>query len=1060
MKMKALKYITLFFALLLCVESVSFAQGKKKDENKPVTIYGNVVSEKGYPLMGVLVTVQDTFIDTITDENGDFEITVPSLGSVLAFNTDYFYEYLQTINSDGFLRIVMKEAPAGLGTRENVNLPYRTAKKREVSASLWTITDEDLAKSKVTSLGNALSGRVLGMTSRQLAGAPGYDEATFVIRGIRTLDGGCSNTSSVYGDPTPLIIVDGFERNFAELNADEIESFSILKDAAATAIYGLRGANGVILVNTKHGDTNKRTIDVKYNEGMLMPTDCFPDYVDSYTYATWYNEAMVNDGLTPIYTEKDLELYQNHQSPLTHPDVNFYDELFKSFTSQRNASIAMRGGNQVARYFVLAGYTYQGGLLKYEDFNPAFSTKTNYAKYNLRSNIDINLTDWLTFTGMIAGRIEERKRPSADFTASEAGTVMNEIKNPANAYPMYFYGIDPTLNQEVLMIGGNSVYQNNPFGLITEGGYYEQTRRYYQFTGKLVADFTKFGVKGLSLEASGHLDGYNSYSVTHSRTFQVWQYSKDDTGADVYRSFKTPTSLTASGAYGVTRYYGGDVELKYDRSFGNHNVDAMLFSNWQLTQTLKNNSPDYRYHTFGFWGAYSYKNKYYVDVTAAVSGSDKFYFTNNPRQLYPAVGLSWVISGENFMSKAKLVNYLKLRATAGISGNNLYEFTDINGNDERYPARARYWTGSGYMYYGTTLATVTHVREGRVPNPDVTVEKAAMYNLALEGSMFNHRLDFDLEIWHEKRYDAYTAAKATYPNVLGSLEDRLPIGNAGIVRSQGIELSLKWSDKIGDFKYSILAIGSYNDNKILAMGEGPRDFENLVETGRRTRMDFGFKCLGFFKDWDDVHNSPEQLLGVYGPGDLKYADLNGDGVIDSNDRTAIGEGRDPRAVYAMNLNFNYKGWGVDFLLQGTGYMSNWFNTSMNAFHAFYDNGTAQYYMKDRCQLDADGNVINYDTATYPRFTTGAGNANNVTCSDFWMVSSTYLRLKNIEISYTLPDRWLKGIALDKAKVYLNAYNPLTFSYMSKYHADAEDAWAGSYRYPQTKLYSIGVDLTF
>ena len=1057
MRNNFLKYVALLAALILCAP-VSFAQGGKKGEDKPVTIYGNVVSEKGYPLMGVKITVQDTFIDTESDENGDFEITVPSLGSVLAFNTDYFYEYLQVISSDGYLRIVMKEAPAGLGTRENVNLPYRTAKKREVSASLWTITDEDLAKSKVTSLGNALSGRVLGMTSRQLSGAPGYDEATFVIRGIRTLDGGTSNAMEVYGVPTPLIIVDGFERDFAELNADEIESFSILKDAAATAIYGIRGANGVILVNTKHGDVNKRTIDVKYNEGMLLPTDCYPQYVDAYTYASWYNEARRNDGLAPSYTEEDLRKYKDHSSPLTHPDVNFYDELFKKFTSQRNASISMRGGNQVARYFVLAGYTYQGGLFKYETFNPDFPTKTNYAKYNLRSNLDINVTDWITVSAMVAGRIEERKNPSTTITASSAGYIMNEMHNPANAFPLYFYGTDPSLNKEVLMVGGNSVYQDNPFGLLTQAGSYELTRRYYQFSGKIKADFSKFGLTGLSLEAAGHLDGYNAYGVTKSRTFQVWEYSLDNEGNPVYTSYKTPTSLTTSGSYGTERYYGGDIELKYDRKFGDHSVNAMLMGNWQLTQTLKNNNPDYRYETYAFWGAYSYKNKYYLDVTAALSGNDKFYYTNNRRSIYPAVGLSWVISGENFLKNSNLVNYLKLRATAGLSGNSLYEFTDINGNDERYPARTRYWTGSNYVYYGTTLAGVTHVREGRMANPDVAVETAAMYNAALEGSLFNHKLDFNLEVWHERRYNIYTASEAVYPLIIGILDDRLPISNDGEVRSQGVELSLKWNRKLGDFNYSIQAIGSYNDNRIISMGEPYREFKNLVQTGDRTRMDYGFRSLGFFKNWEDVNSSPEQLLGTYGPGDLKYEDVNGDGVVDSNDMVPVGQGRDPRASFGMNINLNYKGWGLDFLLQGTGYMTNY--QSQDAYRAFYDNGTAQYYMADRCQLDDNGNVINFDTATYPRFSTGTASANNFVCSDFWVVNSTYLRLKNIELSYTLPARWLKGISLDKAKIYLNAYNPVTWSHLKKYHADAEDMWAGSYRYPQTKLYSIGVDLTF
>ena len=1065
------KYIAIMLALVLCAP-LADAQGKKAKE-KPVTVSGNVVNEKGLPMMGVKITVQDSFIDTESDEYGDFTITVPSIGAVLVFNTDYYYELQQTVTSaDGFYRIVLKEAPAGQGTYDVVHMPYRDTKKRDLNASIMTIGAEELDKSKVTSLGNALSGRVLGMTSRQYAGMPGFDEATYRIRGVRTLFGGNQNGVDCYGVATPLIIVDGFERSFDDLDANEIESFSVLKDAAATAIYGNRGANGVILVTTKRGMTNKRTIEVKYNEGLLTPTDCYPDYVDAYTYAQWYNEARRNDGLTPVYTDADLEHWRTGDSPLTHPNVDFYNELMNKYASQRKASITMTGGNQIARYFVLLGYTSQDGLFKYQHFNPAFPSVTNYSKFNARSNLDISLSKWLTLSTSIGGRILEVKYPyvDSDNYSTFAGELFDQFKNPAGQYPLYFTGVDPDLKKEVFMLGGNSAYQKNPLGLMAFRGYNERTMRYYQITGRVKADLSEFVAPGLTVEFAGHMDGYNSYRVektnysTSTKTFvRLWEYSQDALGNDVYTAYGTDNTLSTSGAYGTTRYYGMDTEVKYNRVLGDHVVDAMFVWNRYQEVLSGNNKSDYRRENFALWGRYGFKNRYFFDFTTCLSGSEKFYQTNHPRSLFPAGAFSWVISGENFMKDVKSVDYLKLRLSAGLSGNNEYSFTDVNGDDERYPARERWWvsgTSSAVIYFGTAATGMNAVYEGRMANPDACIEKAFMTNVALEGTLFNHRLDFDLEGWFERRYDAYTAAIGRYPKLIGVLDSRMPITNDSIVHSAGVELMLNWHGQAGKFKYNIMGQVSYNDNRIIEMGEPYREFDNLWQTGQRTRMDYGLIFLGYFKDQADIDNSPEQLFGTYGVGDMKYKDVNGDNIVDANDYVPLGEGRDPRLSAGLNFNVEYAGVGLDVLIQGTAYQTNYLYA--DAVRAFYDNGTAQTWMAGRVVIDDNGVATNAETATYPRFSTANNFDNNYRISTFWMENANFCRIKNVALSYTLPKKWLSKVAVDNVKVYLNAYNPFTFSSSSlrEKHIDAEDWLAGSIRYPQTKLYSIGIDLTF
>lgn len=1058
--MKKTLYTFLTLCLALLISAPVMEAQSKKNQLKDFTVYGNVKSEKGIPLMGVEITIQDSFINTTSDENGDFSITVPTVGSVLVLYTEFYQETYVTVTNDEYLSVLMKDAPMGQGARDKVNMPYWSTQKRDLTASMHTVSWDVFDKAKVMDLGNALQGRVLGMTARLLTGSPGYEETTYLIRGNRTLNGnGTSNSLDLYGETDPLIIVDGFQRDFEKLDPHEIESFSILKDAAACAIYGNRGANGVILVNTRHGQTNKRSINFNFFEGVANPIQ-MPDFVDSATYAEWYNEALVNDGKKAVYTPEDIDLYRSGASPLTHPNTDFYDEIFNKTAPQRRASLSMQGGNQVARYFVLFGYSMQAPLYKlgHNELYPKASAY-GYTKYNLRSNVDVNITKWLQFNMLVANRIMENTS-----TYNGASTILNAAHDPANSYPIYFKGIDPELNLPIFMLGGDSIHTNNPFGLINYDGYTERTQRYYQTSGHFVGDLSTFGLKGVTFELGGDFDGWNYYNIDKSQDFTVWQYSKNLNGEDVYTSFTTPSSLATSTAYNIRRYYGYDAKIGYSGKWGDHRVNAKAIFTRQRNETKLNNSPDYRYENYALWANYAYKNRYFMDVTASYAGSDKFYYTQHRHELYPSVGLGWIISDEPWMkSSSSWLNYLKMKASWGICGNNEYQFLDINDNEERYPARERYWThGTSQLKFGTAATGFTTITEGRAPNLDICVEKGEMVNWALEMSAFKHRFNTEIDIWHEHRYGAYTASVGLYPKVHGALDSRMAITNDGIVDSQGIEVEMSWVDKKGDFEYGILGQFSYFDQVIKQMGEPYREWDNLWQTGNRVRMDYGYKCIGVFKDWDDVHNSPEQTLGNYGPGDLKYADLTGDGYITNEDMTASGKGRDPRMVYNLSLTASYKGFGIDVLFQGTSAMTSYIYADAN--RAFYDNGTAQNWMVNRAILDADGNVTNWNPGLtpyeiYPRFTT-QDTANNFVNSNFWEIDATYLRLKNVEVSYTLPEKWLKNIALENAKVYFSSYNPYTWSYLKKYNIDAEDWLAGTERYPRTRTFNIGVDLTF
>lgn len=1047
----------LFIAALLMCAPVP-AQVKSKKVDTPVTIYGNVKNTKGIPLHGVEVTVQDSFINTDTDENGDFVIET-TIGSVLAFSLLYYNDSYQLISSDDRLQIFMEEAPRGASTRDDIMMSYGMTKKRNVTGSIASVSGDELWETKKAPVGSGLSGRVVGLTARTSSGNPGFDETSFFVRGVRTLARAGQNSVSYKSVCQPLVLVDGFERDFTNLNPDEIASLSILKDAVATAIYGHRAANGVILVTTKRAQTNKRTIDFKYNFGVITPTNCMPDFVDSATYAEWFNEARVNDGYDPIYTQQEIDTYRNHTSPLAYPDTDFQQECFNTHALQHQASLTMSGGNQTAKYFVALGYLNQGSLYNtFKGLNTDFDVPANFNRYNIRSNADVKLAKWLTFTMDVAGIIKLTDMPAVSESA-----MYDAFHIPANQYPLYFYGYNPDLNKERLMIGGNSVYKDNPFGYLAMAGVYTKTYRYYNTTAKFDVDLSSL-TKGLSFEAVGYLDGYNYYQVSMSRTFRVWQVMEDFRGNQSYEHYGTEGTLGRGASYDWKRYYGFGGKLKYNTDWDDHALNSMAYYNFRAIQVKQNDQSDYKYQDFGVWTSYSYKKRYYLDFILDDSTSDKYYYTDNKYAIMPTVGAAWIISSEDFMKDAKWINYLKLKASYGITGNCDYTFVDFNGIAERYPARVRYYASNNCQSFGVNPSGHWVIREGRVPNEDITIEKSALANIALEGQLFNDRLTFDAEVWHDHRYDIFTCGQDIYPEIIGlvldahsSNYDRMPITNNGLVNSKGVEFMLGWEDHVGDFHYGISGFVTKQTSTIVSMNEPYRMYDNLIQTGNRVGDSYGLHALGLFKDWDDINNSPVQKFGLVQPGDIKYYDANGDNVIDTNDYVRLeGTNQEPLTSFAMHLSAGWKNWTLSAYIQGVTDVTLY--ASEDVHRAFYDDGTAQYWMSNRFHYNADG-TSNFETADYPRFTS-LSNENNWRASDYWFYDASYIRLKNVELSYAIPSKLFKKTALDHARVYVNAYNPYCWDYLKKYRIDPEDHFAGHSRYPMTRLFNVGVDLSF
>lgn len=1009
-------------------------------------VNGTVMDTHDNPLAGVIIYMQESTSNALTDETGSFRIEVPALYTQLTFELDgYSLLHIKVSNKDP-LRIIMYPTEAGQSTHDRIYMPWKITDERSNTASISTTSPEELRKSPVMSIGGTLSGRLKGLNVVQGAGEPGYDNDFWRVRGFRTLENWGSNnmTKGAYG--TPIVVVDGFEREFTGLDVSEIESISVLKDAAATAIYGGRGANGVILVTTKRGQLERRVISFEGSVGVVMP-DRLPKFLDAAQYAELHNEARRNDGLPELYSADDIQKYKDGSSPLSHPNNDFYKEFIGRSALQHKGALNISGGDKTVRYFITFAYSHQDGLYKRMDENPDFETESNYTRVNTRANLDVTLYKGWEASFNIAARIEERNHPYE----AESDIFSTLSTTPPNAFPLEFMGIDPNLNLEIKMLGGKSNYTKNPLGMLSYRGSTESLRKFYQFGSTLKHDMN-YLLPGLTANFEFNFDGRTTYDIRKYRQYLVWDPRVNADGSIDYVPFNQETSLTRSSLSEGMQWVGYNLNLRYDRTFGNHKINSLAMFRRFTTIYKEANQPDFKVEDWVLRGTYAYKNRYFAEVTASYSGGENFYHTPDRRVLFPAVSAGWIISDEPFFKKNNFITYLKLRASWGITGNDRYNFLDDEGLMYRYAYRDRWLSGSSNThYFGISPTNIPYVVwEGIVPNPNFRIEKSMMSNFGLEAYFFNNRLQLEGDYFIEDRYDIYTRGIGSIPAYMGIGADKLPIENKGEVKTHGFEVSLGWQDKIGDFYYALTSYVDFSQSKIIEMSEPIKPEAYRIETGGIVGQSFGLIALGLFKDEDDVKNSPEQLFGAYGPGYIKYKDMNNDGKIDIDDYTAVGDGYLPRLNYAANIQLGYKGLDFSVLLQGASMSSVYLSNA--AVRAFRSDGTISEFALNRYT-----GPENWATATYPILST-LGNDNNWRLSTYWLRDATYLRIKNVELGYTLPEKISNKLHLSRIRFYCNAYNLFCFDYIKDF--DPEASSSGVSGYPQIKLFSFGLIISF
>ena len=983
-------------------------------------ITGVVTDTGGEPVIGASILQTGTLNGVITDLDGAFTITVPD-GVSLTVSCIGYEDYSFVLDRRDRYEIILNTSSEFLDEVVVVGMDNRQT-RRSITGAISTIDTKDLVQSPVANISNALAGKLPGLMTVQSSGEPGADASTLYIRGVGT-----------YGTTAPLVVIDGLPRDKADfdmLDANEIESITILKDASSSSLYGIQGANGVVVVTTRRGGGNtKPKISFTIQQALQQPMR-LPETLSSYEQAIYNRTVDFNDGQPMRYTDEVLEIIKTNADPYLYPNTNWFDAVLKdhSWQQQYNVNISGSAGkdNRVT-YFVSGSYINQGTLLNHEDvFQSNFGVRSKYDRYNFRSNIDIKATKMLDIRFDLAGRFETRIGPSTSFS-----NVFNIITTRSPSSQAIF-------NPDGTLAAGSNLeipYQNNPYGVITESGYYKNITNvmYGTISARHALDFI---TKGLSIRAFFSFESNSQLNRSWSREFeQYWYRGLDQNNQPVYQDYTTDGQLTSSTWRSVDQYTYYDVRLNYDRAFGDHKVTAQLLGN----RTLRNLTASeymYAYQGLSARATYNYADKYFLEFNLGYNGSENFP-PGRRYGLFPSFSAGWVLSEEPWLNMPDAVKILKLRGSYGVVGND-----QIGG--ERFLYLSDFGPGGGWSgiftggyYFGTTNGgTVTNggYNETRVGNMYVTWEKAKKTNVGFDLSLFrNNAVNFTLDYFYEMRDNILTEA-GRVPDYVG-IENVAP-RNSGKVRNQGLEGELNLNFQFGnDFSMFANIQATWAKNKVLENDQPTPAFEYQDLRGYEIGYDLGYHAIGLFESYEEIENSPTQNFGPVIPGDIKYQDVNEDGEIDPSDRIPIKCYSVPTLTGGFSIGFNYK--GFDFSVMFSGAIG----------------GTARLFPYQSSIVNLKRWTPENHNAILPVAHT---TANNTVLSDQNLMKTDYLKLRNVEIGYTFPTRWLSKIRISSARLYLNAQNVAVWDKMWLKDRDPESAGSGTLPYPLQRIFNIGL----
>jgi TonB-linked SusC/RagA family outer membrane protein len=1039
-----MRKIILFFQIIFTLLPVAlYAQnttvtGKVRDLTG--VLPGVSVVEKGLPTNG-----------SVSDVNGRFSLTLKGQSNTIVVRFIGYVSQEVKVSDSKNLDIILQTSTNGLD--EVAVVAYGTRKRITSTGAVSSISASDIRTVPTANVQNALTGKLPGFFSQQGSGQPGRDASDFYIRGVSSLNPAGNR---------PLIIVDDIEYNYDQLqqiNVNEIESISILKDASSTAVYGIKGANGVLVVTTRRGKGGTPKVNVRVEGGMQQPTKT-PQFLDSYNSALLINEAQANDGLAQSFTQADLDHFKNNDDPYGHPNVNWYDKIFKKQSYQANTNLDISGGSDLLKYFISGGALNQTGLVR--DFaDPQSLVNTNYyfRRYNFRSNLDMKVNKTLDLRLDVTTRFSDLNQP---YNQNAVGEVYNFTKqtpftapylNPNGSYSYAYSSFNPdhlpTLNAR-----------------LATGGYQHSRRTDFNF---LFGATQKLDALTDGLSMTGRV----AYSSIEQYTKQIFnegipsyhydaatgQYSLRPGGTYVYQNY----GLTGNTDMN-TNNYNLQLFLNYDRTFSNtHHFSGLVLFNQTantlyaadlLTGDLVGVPQKFR----GVSGkvGYDYKQKYLIDFNVAYNGTDRFA-AGHRFGIFPAVSLGYNLVKEDFFTKAlPIFSLFKLRASYGIVGSDA-----APGN--RYVYNQVYNNGGGYNF-GQSQQNYGTIYEGALGNPNVGWESARKLDVGLDMNLFNDKISVTFDYFHDVRYDQLITP-GSIPLVLGV---DLPAVNIGKTQNQGFDGQVSYHGNIGKFQYNTGLVFSYAKNKILFKDEAAPAYPWLAQTGYSIGQQYGYHYLGYYtandiaaiNSYTNAHQGsnagntvavPDNGVPLQ-PGDLRYQDLNGDGVINVFDKRAIGNPNLPNTILGLSLQGVYKGFSVSVLFQG----------SFNYSFAVLGTGIEPFQSQFQPVHQERWTPETATTANFPRLGTNPTSVNSPTAyfSDYWLVNAYYVRLKTIDVGYQLPSKLLP-FKINNARLYMSAYNLFTWNNYNKYQQDPEVSTntAGD-AYINQRVVNLGVQLGF
>lgn len=1004
-----------------------------------ITIGGLVMTENGEGLVGVTVVVNEVpGKGTITDADGRFKLTGIEAGQTLSFSfIGFVKQEIKVAKNDERMRVTMKEEVNQLD--ELVVVGHSTQRKASVVGAIASIEVKDL-KVPATSVSNMLGARVPGIISVSRSGEPGKDFSEFWIRGISTFGAGSS----------ALVLIDGVEGNLNTLDAEDIESFSILKDASATAVYGVRGANGVVLVTTKRGRAGKLSVNLKVNTGYSY-SPRMPKYVDANRYAALANEAAISRGIDPIYDAVDLELFKSGIDPDLHPNVNWRDIILKDYTMNQQVHLNASGGGQAARYYMSFGMLNKDALFKQEKGVNKYNTDVDYKQYNFRANTDMNLTSSTIMSLGLESILITQNYPAIGRTD---GTIDSQDlwDAQANITPVT---VPIMFSNGKLPAYGTNNNQISPYVLLNYTGF----RKYYHNTTnvnlQVEQDLGKI-IQGLKFTALFNMNANSDMWSSRTKTPELY-YATDRKrdGSLALEKKRDATDPVFIVAREVNRKFYFEAHANYERVFKtDHRVTGLVHYYMEDFVDSKNiddlKAIPKRYVGFSSRATYSFKDIYLIEGNIGYTGSEAF---ENGKKfgVFPAISLGWRPTQYEFVKNlVPFVNYLKFRASYGQVGNDRM--------NTRFPYLTLMDTTPGGMWNSGSGYSET-----QVGSSNLRWETATKSNFGIDLQFFKSRFDMTVDFFKDIRSGIYQQ-RASVPDEMGLVS--LPFANVGKMKSWGVDGHISYTQNINKETYFVLRANlTQSKNEVLEYEEAIVRYPYQSTVGYQWGINRGLIALGLFKDEEDVRNSPKQTWeATVLPGDIKYKDVNGDGVVDDYDVVPLDYSNTPQLQYGFATEFNWKRWNLSVLFEGVNRVK--YFSGGNGFFPFSGKETGNVLESVDVQANRwtsaaiSGNAATENpSARFPRLTYG-GNSNNNRNSTFWLNDGSYLRLKNVQISYQTSANFLKKAGISSATFSLIGENLQVWDKLKDKIFDPAQAAGNGAKYPLQRIYTLQMNLKF